>query len=261
MTHRTLLLAAVAAAGLAMAAPALAQDADWSGFYVGANLGGGWGDTTISTHVGPGSALVVIPPADAGLINQTGSNNDNKAGFTGGVQLGYNYVTGSLLLGIETDYGALDIDEQRTHTYQSTLAVSPPIIPAPPPVTYGLDQRAKTGWVWTLRPRLGYVSGPWMFYGTGGVASTDVKLTTKYADTRNPPNTAEIHRSKTKTGWTAGAGGAYMFSTNWSVRAEYLYADFGKVTDTVTTSNGFATLSSQANVKANILRMGVDYRF
>jgi outer membrane immunogenic protein len=260
MTHRNLLITA-AAAGLALAAPAAAQDNIWTGFYIGGNLGGAWGDTSIKTVVSPGSGTIVIPPGDVGLINQVSSDDDNKAGFTGGVQIGYNWQSDSLLFGIEADFGAFDIDQQRTNTYTSTVTVSPPIFPTPAPVVYALDQRVKTGEVWTVRPRLGYASGPWLFYATGGVAGTKVKLRTQYADTRTPPNTAEISDSKSKTGWAAGLGGAYMFGTNWSVRGEWLYADFGNVSDAVATPNGFVSVGSEASVKANILRLGVDYKF
>ena len=248
--------AAIAAASAAL--PAAAQEYDWNGFYVGVNLGGAWGDTSIDSSVGPGTGPIVLPPVDADLINQTGADDDNKTGFTGGGQIGFNYQMGALLLGIEADYGALDIDQQRTNSYQSAFVVNPPINP---PVTYTLDQRVKTGWIWTVRPRVGYVAGPWMVYATGGIATTKIKLTTQLADNRTPPNFGEIKESNTKTGWAAGLGGGYMFTPNISVRGEWLYADFGKVRDTVTTTNGFATLTSEANVKANILRLGLDYKF
>ena len=259
MTSR-FLLAASAAASLT-AAPAMAQSVDWTGFYIGGTLGGAWGDTSLKLEAKPGNGTVVIPPVDVARINQIAADDNNNSGFTGGLIGGYNYQNGSLLLGIEMDYSAMDIEQERTNTYQSAVVVTPPITPAPPVPSYTLNQKVQTDWVWTLRPRIGYVSGPWMVYATGGIASTRITLDTAFADTRTPPNTASSSTSDTKTGWTMGLGGAYAFSPNWSVRGEWLYTDFGSIRDTASTANGFATLTSEGDFGANIMRVGVDYKF
>jgi outer membrane immunogenic protein len=55
----------------------------WTGFYVGANLGGGWAGSTLSDSF-----------TGASLGNST-------SGFVGGGQLGYNYQIGNFVLGPE----------------------------------------------------------------------------------------------------------------------------------------------------------------
>jgi outer membrane immunogenic protein len=240
------------AAATAFAAPAFAQSGDWSGFYVGANLGGSWGDTSMELQVAPGSGATVIPPGDVGLLNQVGSDDDNKTSLTGGLQAGFNFQSGGLILGLETDIGFLDVDQERTNVYQSQVAAG---------VAYALDQRVKTDWIWTLRPRLGYASGPWMGYVTGGIATTKTKFKTTLADNRAPANVAVLERSDTDTGWVGGLGGAYALSESLSLRGEWLYVDFGKVHETVATPNGFIAITPEAKVKANLLRVGLDYRF
>jgi len=252
MTYR-FMLGVAAVAAFATTAPAMAQE-DWTGFYVGANGGVSWGDTKLNLQIGTGSGPVAVPPGDVGVINRTGSDDDNKTSFTGGLQAGYNYQSGSWLFGIETDIGFFDISQRRTNVYQSGLLISPPI-------TYTLDQRVKTDWIWTLRPRLGYVSGPWMGYVTGGIATSKTKLETRFADNRSPQNVAELKKDDTDTGWVGGLGGAYAFSPNMSVRGEWLYVDFGKIHKTVTGSNNFVTITPEASVKANLIRMGIDYKF
>jgi outer membrane immunogenic protein len=252
MTHRYL-FAAAAAVALAAAAPAVAQE-DWTGFYVGANGGASWGDTSLRVQVGTGSGVIGVPPGDVGVINQTGSDDNNKTSFTGGLQAGYNYQSGSWLFGLETDFGFFDISQRRTNLYQSGLLISPP-------VTYTLDQRVKTDWIWTLRPRLGYASGPWMGYVTGGIATSKTKIETRFADNRSPQNVAQLDKDDTDTGWVGGLGGAYAFSPNMSFRAEWLYVDFGKIHKTVTGPNNFVTITPEASVKANIIRAGLDYKF
>lgn len=256
--HHRLLITAAAFTCLAGTTPALAQDFDWTGLYVGLNAGGSWGDTSLDFDAAPGTGAIVIPPADAALINQTGSDDGNKSGFTGGIQGGYNWQMGGLLIGIETDFGFMDIDQHRTNSYQAAVTTNPPPNPIPTAV---IEQRVQADWVWTVRPRLGLVGGPWMVYATGGIATSKIDLDTKYADNRLPPNTASLSEGDTKTGWTAGIGGAYAFGANWSVRGEWLYVDFGKVKDTVVTTNNFATITSEAKVRANLLRLGVDYKF
>src|SRR5258708_40183734 len=116
MTFRLIHLAAPAAsfAALAAAAPAAAQDQEnlWSGWYVGANLGANWGDGSTSATALPGRGVIVIPPADVALINSTGGGSSNKTGFTGGIEGGYNFRMGNWLLGVETDFVALDVNQR-----------------------------------------------------------------------------------------------------------------------------------------------------
>jgi opacity protein-like surface antigen len=45
------------------------------------------------------------------------------------------------------------------------------------------------------------------------------------------------------------------------VKGEYLYVDLGHASETFATPNGYAEFTTKAKVKANIVRVGVDYRF
>jgi outer membrane immunogenic protein len=265
-----LICAAVATAGFAAitaaAAPAMAQDSGgtpYNGWYIGGNLGGTWGDNSLHlTASQPPTPTnpIVIPPADVSLIN-AGSNNSNKTGFTGGIEGGYNWLAGNWLFGIETEFSALDINENQSNSYQSTALTVNPLVAGSAPVVYTANQRAKTNWMWTLRPRLGYVSGPWLFFASAGLATADIKVTMDFSDNRTPPDSIHNDSSSTKTGWAGGLGVAYAAGPQWSLKGEWLYTDFGKISTSATTSTGFATLTSQANVRANLFRVGVDYRF
>jgi outer membrane immunogenic protein len=256
MTHRQLIAAATASAAMmALAAPALAQDQPaWTGWYIGGNLGGSWGDTSGATTVSAGTTLPSIPAVDVAAINSSGASSNNKSGFTGGIEGGYNWVNDGFLFGIESDWGWMDVGDSSHRTVNSGLLIFPP-------VTYTINQRVSTDWIWTLRPRIGFISDRWLFYGTGGIATTDIKLSADYADTRTPATTASVSSSETKTGWVAGLGGAYAFNPEWSVKGEWLYADFGHASGTAATPDGFAHIASEGSVKANLLRLGFDYRF
>jgi outer membrane immunogenic protein len=255
MTHRLVLAAAAPAIVLCAAFPAMAQQqTPWAGWYVGANLGGVWGDASASVMTGPGTGAVVIPPADVSAINGASSGSSSTSGFTGGVEGGFNWVNQGILFGIESDWGAMDISQDAHRTVNSTFTLTPPLV-------YNLHNSVHTDWVWTLRPRFGFAGADWLVYGTVGLAVTDVKNSLTYADTSTPGRTASASSSDTKTGWVGGLGAAYAFTPQWSVKGEWLYTDFGTVSATAATPDGFVTTRSEASVRGNMFRVGVDYRF
>jgi len=256
MKHSLLTAAVPIAAALSVLATASAASAQdespFAGFYVGANVGGTWGNTDNKITAASGTGSVVILPGDVNNINALAVENGNGFRFHGGAEAGYNYQMGALLLGIETDFGFFDLKQSKSSTFQSAALVNPPI-------NITIHQEVTTDWLWTVRPRIGYVGGNWMVYGTGGMAMAPVKLTTTYSDTAASPNVFSASEDATKTGWALGFGGAYAFNPNWSLKAEYLYTDLGRVH--ASTSNSFATLTTEAQARANIFRLGVDYRF
>jgi outer membrane immunogenic protein len=257
--------ACLACAAIAAPAAAAVQHPAFEGWYVGGNLGASWSDSDSQLTVGPGTTAIptppiFIPPADVAGINALPGNSSNKSGFTGGIEGGYNYIGDNhILWGIETDFGWGDTDNRTSRNYQS--AVQQPIVPPPPLATYTISTRVKTSWIWTIRPRIGWSEGPWAIYGTAGMAMTDAKSSLEYVDTRTPPNAASRSANETLTGWTAGLGGAYAFSENWSVKGEWLYMDFGNIHEHADGPNGFVHVDSDAKVKANVIRIGVDYSF
>lgn len=254
---KTRFAAIVGAAGAALltAGAATAQDTPFSGFYVGGNVGVSWADTTLSMKATSGSGTVIMPPGDTSLVNAPiETDDDNDPGFTGGVQAGYNYLAGSWVIGLETDVNFYDLGEDRSKTYRSPLLVNPPI-------DFTISQKMKTDWIWTLRPRIGYATDTWLVYATAGVAISEVTLTTRYSDTRPTPITAANEESDTKTGWTAGLGAAYALGPAISVRGEWLYTDLGTIKSQTPVGSNYASLSSEADARGNLVRIGLDYAF
>ena len=249
-----LVLAAAGCASLLAPASALAQDYDWTGFYVGGNLGASWGDTSIKTRIERGNGAAPIDPRDVAALNAPISSDDNDTGFTGGIQGGYNYQSGNWVFGLETDVGWMDIGQSRSNSFVLPSVINPPIVAT-------ISQEVSTDWVWTLRPRIGWASGPYMLYGTAGLAMSQVEVKASYADNRALGNAGSYSDKSTKTGWAAGIGGAYAFSDNLSARGEWLYTDFGKVRNTWVTPAGYAAFTTEADTRANLLRVGVDYKF
>lgn len=186
----------------------VAPELTWNGFYVGANVGYGWANVGVS-----------------------GVSNDLN-GIIGGAQVGYNWQFNQFVLGAEGDFQASG--ESRSDS--ASLAG----------ITFTVDQKIQ--WFGTARGRVGYAFGPWMVYGTGGVAWQNYKLTVSALG-------AEVSDDATKIGWTAGAGLEWMFLPRWSAKVEYLYMDTG---DTDVTLFG-VTFTGRA--KNNIARVGINYHF
>jgi outer membrane immunogenic protein len=161
----------------------------------------------------------------------TGANTGDftiKGPLVGGT-LGYNLQTGSFVWGLEAD---ADISFIKGSTTVNCA---------------GAGCETRNRWLATGRGRIGYAWDRFLPYLTGGVAFGDIKMT-------NPVSASE---TKTKVGWTAGAGIEYAFMGPWSAKIEYLYVDLGKATC------GAATCGLDTDVKfnAHIGKIGVNYRF
>lgn len=141
-------LAALAAAPSAQAAdlglaplykapPPVATTYNWSGFYLGANGGGGWGD---SHWQGIGRVGV-------------------SGGLAGGTA-GYNWQFGQTVLGLEGDVDWAGLSGT------NTSAICP-----------GGSCGTSDTWLSTVRGRAGYAFGSILPYVTGGLAVGDIRAT------------------------------------------------------------------------------------
>ena len=123
-----------------------------------------------------------------------------------------------------------------------------------------------------MRGRLGVTVTPdLLLCRTGGLAygHVDASANTHLVDEGGSP-LAELPASvsKTKVGWTAGAGAEWMFAHNWSARLEYLYVDLGsesatgrKVDRQLQILPGVASVGYMWRFRENIARAGVNYHF
>ena len=208
----------------------------WCGWYIGVNAGYAWGKSDTNT-VSPD--LPFSDPVAAAIYSASESPNIDSHGFTGGVQLGYNQQINAIVLGAEADFEDFSLRGSANTTV------------TPPGNVQVLSQtNVKSDWLFTLRPRLGIAQGQVMAYVTGGLAVTDVK----YSQTNTyvglvPSEVGTI--SSTRAGWTAGGGVEAKITSMWSVKAEYLYADFGNLSTTlinpITPTTNF---SHSTNLKA-----------
>src|SRR5258708_2205041 len=158
---------------LALTAGAAAQSHDWKGFYVGGNLGAGFGKApvqTLPTFSPTGYFAMSSTPA----IYASSRQNVMPKGFTGGGQFGYNFQGGPWVIGFEADMGYTHLSGNRsaTATY-----------PCCSPTTYTIAQSVKTNWLFTARPRIGVAHNGVLVYGTGGLAVTSLNYKANFTDT------------------------------------------------------------------------------
>lgn len=267
---KKLLLTSVAIGGLAAINPALAADMpvkapvrapvvaayNWTGCYIGGNIGYSWGRARGDINT-PDLAVVGLPTSFP--ISQS------LNGVIGGGQIGCNrQFDNRWVLGIEADFQGSG--ERHSNSFSDPFAV-----PVGEGITGVLSQtvESKIEWFGTVRGRAGFLISPTlMLYGTGGLAYGKVSVNdnvTLVIDTGNGPvtNTGSFGGSKTKVGWTLGAGieGALFDTRNWTWKVEYLYVDLGSLSGSgvaVPIVNG--SYFWNARFTDNIVRVGLNYR-
>ena len=251
--------------------PVMVSGVNWSGLYVGADVGGGWSNQSFGTSVpttGPSGAAntLITAPFDGSLGWGTGLSG-SATGFTGGGHIGYNWDFGrSIVLGVEADIQYLG----GTITDNSTF--TSPATPAPAS-TINNSVNASTRWFGTLRGRIGTTAfNPnLLIYGTGGFAygrnSVTDTMTTSLAGAL--VEKFPFSMSTTATGYTAGGGVEWALNSQWSVKAEYLYVHLNNnsIENVATTVLGARALTTDAmafkasSPSINIARIGVSYHF
>jgi outer membrane immunogenic protein len=159
--------------------------------------------------------------------DSTGSFN-TSGGLVGGT-IGYNYQIGQAGIGLEGD-----VDWANINGTTNNLC--------------GLGCKTKDSWLSTVRGRLGYAADRFMPYITGGAAFGDIKAST--------PGFAGA--STTNAGWTIGAGLEFAVAQNWSLKAEYLYVDLGKLNCGISCG---AAVTDNVSFTTNLVRAGVNYHF
>jgi outer membrane immunogenic protein len=260
---KKLLLASAALAALSTAAtaadlprksvaPVIAVPAfTWTGFYVGVNAGYAWGDFKRTSIADRGFWI----PANIASIETIGTRTIKAAGFTGGVQIGYNYQINSVVFGLEADFNFADVKK----------SLSPEAVVLGALTAQTLSSTSRVEWLSTIRGRLGLAFDRFLVYGTGGLALASVKATDQY-DFRPqgaPALGIAASSSSTRTGYAVGVGMEYAFTNNLTVKAEYLYVDLGRTTYAHGIVPGFplsaATLTNKTTL--NIARVGLNYKF
>jgi outer membrane immunogenic protein len=244
----TTMLAGLLIAGAAQAAdmplkaaPRVAPESfSWTGFYVGAHVGGTWGTVESNLPFGDGYSL----PISSHTIN----------GFVAGGQAGYNLqVSPWLVLGVEGQVSWTDASGRTPCAPLSILGCSTDV-----------------NWVATLAGRVGFTRGHTMLYVKGGVAWADTDYKVDFLGVNF------LNASSTRTGAMVGAGVEHAFTSNWSAKLEYNYMDFDtdnlgfglggggcnpEIAKSVRDRMCGGTINADVTQKMHLIKFGINYRF
>lgn len=226
----------------------------WTGFYVGAHGGGGWGKNDWQDFIDPINPANTTPGPDA---------NYNVSGALAGGQIGYNWQTGWTVFGIEADASWADIKGRGNNAPQVFAGVPAAGVPTCMQMqANGCSSKIEA--LGTITGRVGAAFDHTLLYVKGGAAWAVSKHTVSGVGIDALFNVIPVSASTSETrwGWTVGAGVEYAFAANWSVKAEYNYIDLG------TERVNFAYVPAQAfGASANleqvlhVAKAGINYRF
>ncbi len=274
------------AANMAVKAPPPPPTApvySWTGWYVGGNIGGGWGHRDVTfTPNDPAASLFFLtapPPSPSFDIN----------GVVGGLQLGYNWqFQPTWLVGFETDFDWSGMKgSSAVTTVVSGISSCINDSCTSPLGSWPVDEHIR--WFGTVRGRFGWLpSDNLLVYGTGGFAYGRVEHTGNFtlgpgfefaagsggfsfncgsiAGGANPCFAGSS--GSTEIGWTAGGGLEWAFSPHWSLKGEYLFVSLhdNSLTETaqavLNPGNTLASFNANFNhTNFNVLRVGLNYQF
>jgi outer membrane immunogenic protein len=252
-------------------APPVAPSYNWTGFYAGVNVGGGWSSTDASYTANDAFGLNILIPA--GINFPANGDRFKASGILGGLQAGYNYqFDRRWVAGLEADFQGADISGSTATQYLGALE--------------NTTASNSIKYFGTFRGRLGYLpTDRLLTYVTGGLAYAQLNNATSL-NTANGGNvggssggfsancglgapTTNVcyagSSSSLTAGWTVGGGLEYAFAPNWSLKAEYLYANFRQsltaVAPTPAAGNAPSTYGARFITDLNIARVGLNYQF
>lgn len=219
----------------------------WAGLYFGADIGGAW--TSDSLH-----ETSVFPA----LVANTGHASMNAGGIAGGGHIGYNWQSGALVYGLETDFIMTSANKDSNCLIGDPSSVVPgSCFTQFPYGPYGF--RSELPWEGSFRARLGYAAmDNMLLYVTGGLAYAGYN--TYYWSYGGAQKV-----DQTPVGFAVGGGLEYALTANLIARVQYLYSDFG-TSNSSTLNLGPADyfwtgFQEHHNVQLNTVLLGLSYKF
>lgn len=234
-------LGAVVLAGVGSAEAGSLKDSSptiWNGIYVGAHAGYAWGDASTTDDIKDWC----VPGDTACIQKYVGPFDFSPDGAFGGGTIGYNWQHSALVLGVEADFGYLDLSGSR-RTNSSN-----------PGKYQTLD--VDGGWYALLGGRAGLAFGQTLIYGKGGWVWYDTDAT---QTTTTPGFTT--HGTGAYSGWAYGGGVEQALGGGWSLKAEYLHFEFDTEGGDQTRNDDGYTFDNQTDISADTVKVGVNYHF
>ena len=189
-------------------APAgVAPPVNWTGCYIGANAGYGWG-------------------RDKVLSGATDVGDPNFQGGLGGAQIGCDYqFSQSWVIGIEAMYDFASLKGDAMDPINTSFTIS-----------------SKYSALGNVAGRVGYAFDRSLVYFKGGLGYS--RSERSEAGTI-PAVITQTTGTITKVGWMIGGGWEYMLAANWSAKVEYNHYDFGNFSEVHDRAAGWLRVPAQ----------------
>jgi outer membrane immunogenic protein len=196
----------------------------WTGFYIGGQIGYEWG-TSSTTATNYATGTIAAQP------------DYNASGLVGGVHSGYNYQINQFVIGYESaingsSYQGSGLNNSGTVLHSTNLPFES-----------------------SLRGRVGIAWDRTLVFAAGGLALGRLQNTSL-----NTMNGFSDRFNNTNIGWTVGGGIEHAITNNWSVRAEYLYTNYGNINEFEAFSTG-GIYSVTKHETDNKVQIGFSYKF
>ena len=241
-------LVALALAAMAVAAPVRAADLpvapaynppapmppaiyNWTGFYLGGNVGAG----LLSENMTPTNPAALFTPGVP--------LHPSVVGLVGGAQAGFDYQFSSVVVGAQASLSDSYINGQNTQNN-----------------TDGLTQERMTSeptWFASVTGRVGVAANTLLFYVKGGGAWMHINHVQDILTAGATTATQSI--SDTRSGFVAGVGLEYAMTENLSALFEYDFYDFGTKTENFNPAVVGTPLAIRSDL--HTLTVGLNYRF
>jgi outer membrane immunogenic protein len=191
----------------------------WTGFYIGAHAGGTWGD---AVHT---------------FDNGAPTGNSHPNGGLVGAHAGYNFQSGNLVFSLEGD-----IEKSTAHgAFANPIGIT----------SAGAAEQSMAA---SLRGRFGIAADRTLFYVTAGWTTATWQF--RGGPAGLPPTSGYRDRL---SGWTAGLGLEYAFTSNLTLRVEYRYADYGSARGSL--APAFAGVTMPVDLIQHSVRSGITFKF
>ena len=183
--------------------PYIPPQFNWTGFYIGGNVGAGAATATVDNVFGA-------------AIGDIGG----RAEFIGGGQIGYNWqFSPNWVFGVDWFFDGIANNNNGGVIFFS------------PAVGDFITASARADWVTTITARIG-ITGPtadhWMWYTKGGGGWLQTQASVLDLGPNFPGSGGSV--THTNGGWVWGTGIEWAFAQNWTWRIEYQYLGLNSIT-------------------------------
>jgi outer membrane immunogenic protein len=231
---------------------------NWTGFYVGGQVGGASFDPSCHSfntafETGRDPCLV----EGEGIHDLQHSGSLSSSSFIGGGRVGYDWQFWThAVVGIVGEFDWAD--------FKGSVQTVVPFTQGNLPAGTALTASEKIDWLASVRGRLGWAFDSVLFYGTAGVAWTEIKTSASFVEPLDPADSFTSQGSTDRTGVVAGGGFEYRWTPNLSVVGELLWYGFGTTSRSAVCACGgtpttYTTQFNNQDILAGTL--GVNWRF